>query len=88
MVLNYLMYLLMLGMGLYLIYLSKNIKNTKVATKYAKTNYELLYRYMGYTFLVFALISFVVRYTIPNLEVVLPFVMILILYILNKKYRK
>lgn len=88
MILNYLIYALLFGMGGYLIYLSKNIVNTKVATKYSKENYVKLYLYMGYTFIAFAMMSFITRMTVPQYEFILPFIMIIILFVLNKKYRK
>ncbi|WP_414043862.1 hypothetical protein [Macrococcus animalis] len=88
MILNYLIYVLMLGMGGYLIYISKNIGNTKVATKYSKENYAQLYLYMGYTFIIFAMLSFITRMTFPQYEFILPFIMIIILFILNKRFRK
>ncbi|MCE4955978.1 hypothetical protein [Macrococcoides caseolyticum] len=86
--LNYLMYILMVMMGGYLLYLSRNIKHTTVATKYNKKNYETLYKYMGITFILFAGLSFIFRMTLPQYEFILPFVMIIILVVLNKKYRK
>ncbi|TDM48453.1 hypothetical protein ETI08_04730 [Macrococcoides goetzii] len=88
MILNYLMYILMLVMGAYLIYLSKNILNANVNTKYKKENYKKLYMYMGITFIIFALISFITRLTMPQYEFIMPFSMIIVLIILNKKYRK
>lgn len=88
MILNYLMYVLMLGMGIYLLYLSKNINNVHVVTKYSKVNYAKLYKSMGITFIVFALLSFVTRLTVPQYEFILPVIMIIILIYLNKKYRK
>lgn len=88
MILNYLMYVLMLGMGIYLLYLSKNINNVHVVTKYSKVNYAKLYKSMGITFIVFALLSFVTRLTVPQYEFILPVFMIIILIYLNKKYRK
>lgn len=88
MILNYLMYVLMLGMGIYLLYLSKNINNVRVVTKYSKVNYAKLYKSMGITFIVFALLSFIIRLTVPQYEFILPVIMIIILIYLNKKYRK
>ncbi|MFC6292204.1 hypothetical protein BHU61_00715 [Macrococcus epidermidis] len=88
MILNYLMYILMLAMGGYLIYLSKQIVNANVNTKYKKENYRKLYLYMGYTFIIFAVISFITRMTAPQYEFIMPFTMIIILIVLNKKYRK
>lgn len=88
MILNYLMYLLMLAMGGYLIYLSKQIVNANVNTKYKKENYRKLYLYMGYTFIIFAVISCITRVIAPQYEFIMPFTMIIILIVLNKKYRK
>ncbi|UTH16797.1 hypothetical protein [Macrococcus epidermidis] len=88
MIFNYLMYILMLAMGGYLIYLSKQIVNANVNTKYKKENYRKLYLYMGYTFIIFAVISFITRMTAPQYEFIMPFTMIIILIVLNKKYRK
>lgn len=88
MILNYIMYVLMFGMGMYLLYLSKSINNVRVVTKYSKVNYAKLYKSMGITFIVFALISFVIRLTFPQYEFILPVIMIIILIYLNKKYRK
>ena len=85
---NYLMYILMAVVGIYLIYVGKNIKNMEIKTKYKKENLAKLYPYMGIAFIVAAIASVIIKSTIPHLEVIIPFAMIIILLVLNWKYRR